>query len=110
MAKQLFILSACFIVAAGLGARAMRPELVPLRESLNTFPTSIDRWTGRDAPKFTDDMMAVLGVDEYVNRVYFAPEEPYTLALHRLLPEPARGRHHPFAAQLSAGRRLDPRW
>ena len=78
MTKQLFILSACFIVAAGLGARAMRPELVPLRESLSTFPTSIDRWTGRDAPKMTDDILAVLGVDEYVNRIYTAPGEPYT--------------------------------
>jgi EpsI family protein len=78
MTKHLVILSVCFIVAAGLSVRAMRPELVPLRESLDNFPTTIDRWAGRDAPKFTDDIMAILGVDEYVNRIYVAPSEAYT--------------------------------
>ena len=78
MVKHLFILSFCFVVAGGLGVRAMRPELVPLRESLNGFPMQIDRWTGREMPKFTDDIRAVLGVDEYVNRTYVAPGEPYS--------------------------------
>jgi len=72
MARRLLILTACFIAATGYAAYAMRPEVVPLRQSLTSMPPEIGRWTGRDTAPFSDQIMAVLGVDEYVSRVFYA--------------------------------------
>lgn len=54
----------------GASARAMRPERIPLREPLATLPLEMGSWTGRDAAPFSDDIVSVLGVDEYVSRFY----------------------------------------
>ena len=70
MTTRLFTLAACFIVTVALAARGNRPELVPLRQPLADVPFDIGRWRGRDAPQLSDDILAVLGVDEYVNRIY----------------------------------------
>jgi EpsI family protein len=77
MVRRLVILSVCFILTAGFAVRAMRPELVPLRQSLKNIPSRIERWSARDLPPLTNDILAVLGVDEYIDRIYFAPKEPY---------------------------------
>lgn len=77
MTKRLIILSVCFLLTAVYVARAMEPELVPLREPLKSMPLQIDRWSGRDGPRFTEEIEKVLGVDEYLNRYYFAPGEPF---------------------------------
>lgn len=47
-----------------------RQERIPLRESLVTFPLHIGDWRGEDLPAFDSKIMAVLGVDEYLNRSY----------------------------------------
>jgi EpsI family protein len=74
MTARLLIIAACFIVALGLGARARQPELVPLREPLRNLPFELESWQGRDTQPFADDIVAVLGVDEYVSRWYASPE------------------------------------
>ena len=43
---------------------------MPARESLKQFPMAVDEWRGLDEPDFAPDILAVLGVDEYVNRSY----------------------------------------
>lgn len=70
MTARLVVLAACFVTALGLSVRAMRPEAVPLREPLRQLPLVLGAWRGQDGAPFADNIIAVLGVDEYVNRVY----------------------------------------
>ena len=51
-------------------ARATHAEPVPLRASLQAVPFTIGEWRGRDEPEFQPDVLAMLGVDDYLNRVY----------------------------------------
>jgi EpsI family protein len=70
MIPRLFVLSACFIAATTYVTRAMEPERVTLREPLSGMPTEMAEWKGREAPKLTAEVLAVLGADEYLNRYY----------------------------------------
>jgi exosortase D (VPLPA-CTERM-specific) len=54
-------------------ARASKSEAVPPRESLATFPMDISEWRGQTAERFDQQILAVLGVDEYISRIYTAP-------------------------------------
>lgn len=58
------------IATAGYLAKAARVEPMPIRESLSTCPMELSDWSGRRAPDFDESTMLVLGVDEYINRVY----------------------------------------
>lgn len=65
------VLAAVLIVAAGVYARgAAGPENVPRRVSLADAPDTIGAWRGYDAPPLEDDLIAQLGVDDYINRQY----------------------------------------
>jgi EpsI family protein len=68
-ARVLF-LSSCLLLTAGYLAHASRSEETPARVPFSRFPMSVTEWTGRTAPDFDPKVMAALGVDEYVNRVY----------------------------------------
>jgi EpsI family protein len=63
-----------FLAAAGLVARQNRPEPAPVRATFDRFPSQIQRWTGRPLPPMEDRILAILGVDDYLNRVYVSPE------------------------------------
>lgn len=70
----------CVASAAGVLARNARSEAVPPRESLAGFPMEMDSWRGQPLPDFEKKVLDVLGVDEYVNRMYTAPgEQPVAL-------------------------------
>ena len=69
MARTL-VLSACLFLAAGYLAHASRTEETPPRIPFSRFPLAVADWRGRAAPDFDPQVMAVLGVDEYVNRIY----------------------------------------
>jgi hypothetical protein len=52
----------------------------------------------------------VLGPGDFLVRDYYTPDEAGAHRLvHRLLSQPARGRHHPLPQELSARVRLGPR-
>jgi EpsI family protein len=70
MTARFLVIAVCLLVAMGLSSRAMQPEQVPLREPLRNLPLQLESWRGRDATPFSDDIVAVLGVDEYVSRLY----------------------------------------
>ena len=70
MIKRITILTICLTLGAVFVAKASRTEQVPPRESLSELPYSLGKWTGREATPFEPEILAVLGVDEYVNRVY----------------------------------------
>jgi exosortase D (VPLPA-CTERM-specific) len=61
------------VLGAVVIARASKSERVPPRESLATFPMQLAEWQGQPADRFDQQILAVLGVDEYVNRIYTAP-------------------------------------
>lgn len=64
------------IVAAGIYATgATAPERVPPREPLATTPTTLAVWEGREVA-LEDDVIAQLGVDDYINRQYVAADAP----------------------------------
>jgi EpsI family protein len=67
------VLFVCFIAATGVIARASHIEPVPIRTSFEQFPMQIGDWRGASLPPITDSIMAILRVDDYVNRVYNAP-------------------------------------
>ena len=73
MGARLLVLSACLLVGATLAARATDAEQVPLREPLAKMSRQIGPWVGRDEPQLPSDIVAVLGVDEYINRAYVDP-------------------------------------
>lgn len=70
------LLAAAIIVAAGIYASgASAPERLPSRETLATTPVSLHGWQGRDMA-LDDDVLAQLGVDDYINRQYMAADAP----------------------------------
>lgn len=67
------VATACLLAGAAAIAASSRSELVPPRESFATFPLQIGPWRGEPAPRFDQQVLAVLGVDEYVSRIYHGP-------------------------------------
>ncbi len=66
------ILTVAGLMAATAGYLAVttRAEPVPIREPLTTCPMELSDWSGRRAPDFDEATLSILGVDEYINRVY----------------------------------------
>jgi EpsI family protein len=67
------------VMIAGAGAYAAGAsggEVAVAREPLSALPATIDGWHGRDSLPFADDIVAALGVDDYVNRHYAKPGGP----------------------------------
>ena len=77
MTGRLIVVAVCLFAAMGLGSRAMQPEQVPLREPLRALPFEVGAWLGQDTTPFADEIVAVLGVDEYVSRFYQAPDRSF---------------------------------
>jgi EpsI family protein len=66
------VLAAALIVATGIYARgANGPEHVPPRTPLADVPKTLGAWHGYDAA-MNDDVLAQLGVDDYISRNYVA--------------------------------------
>ena len=58
--------------ATVFGARAVATEVLVARESLTTLPHELERWRGYDAKPLADDIVALLGVDDYIHRTYLS--------------------------------------
>lgn len=70
------LIAAGMIVTAGIYASgASAPERVPPREDLATTPVTLAQWEGQDV-SLEDDVIARLGVDDYINRRYVASDAP----------------------------------
>jgi EpsI family protein len=74
MKIRLVLLCLLLLGTAGLIARASKPEIVPPRGSLTEMPLRIGDWTGQPDREIEAKVMAVLGVDDYVNRTYFSQD------------------------------------
>jgi EpsI family protein len=73
MQRRAIIVAILLLVGAGALLRASKTERVPVRESFDNFPTYITGWEGRSLGAFDAKIVSVLGVDEYMNRVYSTP-------------------------------------
>jgi EpsI family protein len=73
MVRRALIVAVCLLVGAGALVRASKTERVPVRESFDGFPTDIAGWEGRSLGAFDPKIVSVLGVDEYMNRMYSSP-------------------------------------
>ena len=74
MTARILVLCACFLAGSVFLALASRPGVVPSRELLATLPLMIGGWQGQAAEDFSDQVMSVLGVDDYANRLYVAAD------------------------------------
>jgi EpsI family protein len=55
---------------AAIAARTGTTEAGVTRQSLRELPEQLAQWRGSDAAPFDDDVLATLGVDDYINRQY----------------------------------------
>jgi len=74
MLTRCLVLIACFAAGAGMVARAERPEPTPTRTSFDQFPMQLDDWRGVYLPPLEPEIVAVLGVDDYLSRAYYSPD------------------------------------
>jgi EpsI family protein len=71
MVQRAAVAIALLLIAGFYTARAGSAEAVVAREPLSTLPFSVGGWHGQEAAPLADDVLAQLGVDDYVNREYF---------------------------------------
>ena len=70
MARRALVVVVLLIAAGVYGSRAGSAEAVVPREPLAALPFQLGDWQGYDAAPFAGDLLAELGVDDYLNRQY----------------------------------------
>ena len=76
MLARALILIAMLAGAGVYAAGASGAEATVTRTPLAELPKTIGAWHGRDAAPFDDDIVAELGVDDYINRHYAREARP----------------------------------
>jgi EpsI family protein len=64
------------LAAAVTISYASRPEIIPLRQSLDGLPMQLADWQGRRSADMDQKVQDVLGLDDYVQRVYYRKNIP----------------------------------
>lgn len=72
MIARIGIVGVLLLLSAAVIAKASRIEDVPPRAPFTQFPLQIGSWQGRDTERFSDEIMKVLGADDYLSRFYYA--------------------------------------
>ncbi len=70
MARRALVVVVLLIATGVYGSRAGSAETVVPREPLATLPLQLGDWQGYEAAPFAGDLLAELGVDDYLNRQY----------------------------------------
>jgi EpsI family protein len=70
MIARALVVLAMMAAAAVYTGRAGAVEETAARAPLAALPLEMEGWEGRDSAPFADDVVAQLGVDDYVNRHY----------------------------------------
>src|SRR3954464_4537562 len=76
MARRAAVVAGLLFIAAFYSTRAGSAEAVVAREPLSALPIAIGDWRGQEASPLADDVLAQLGVDDYINRQYFRAGAP----------------------------------
>ena len=74
MLNRSIVLFVIFLSATGLVASRSRPEPAPGRQPFERFPNQIQTWRGEPLPPMDAKILAVLGADDILNRVYFGQD------------------------------------
>jgi EpsI family protein len=74
MLNRAIVLAVTLLCGAAAVVRANRPEQAPPRVSFQQFPEKLGDWTGQELPRMEDRILAILGVDDYLNRAYSRPD------------------------------------
>lgn len=74
--SRLVVLAAALVGTAGYLNAAARPEQIPARRTLAAFPMTMGEWSGQRAPDLDAATLEVLGVDDYLSRIYSLNGEP----------------------------------
>ena len=72
MIKRALIVMVLLAGSALFAAHVSGTEVEIARDPLATLPTIIDEWQGHEARPLADDVVALLGVDDYINRIYLS--------------------------------------
>jgi EpsI family protein len=70
MSARAVIVIVMLASAGVVASRGASAEAEIARDPLSALPFAIDAWSGRDAAPLADDVVAQLGVDDYINRRY----------------------------------------
>ncbi|MEO5740448.1 MAG: exosortase C-terminal domain/associated protein EpsI [Vicinamibacterales bacterium] len=70
MITRISIVGVLLLLSAAVIVKASRIEDVPPREPFSQFPFQIASWRGLDTERFSDEVMKVLGADDYLSRFY----------------------------------------
>ena len=76
MLIRLLLLGGTLLLGAGVLNRTEKIEPVAIRESFVRFPMTIGQWKGARAADFDSKILTILGVDEYLNRLYSTEATP----------------------------------
>jgi EpsI family protein len=79
MSRRIFVLAFVLLVGASAVEWLSRAEASVFRAPLAELPMTIGDWLGRENPDFDPRVIAVLGVDDYINRSYTAAGVPVSL-------------------------------
>ncbi|HWI20888.1 MAG TPA: EpsI family protein [Vicinamibacterales bacterium] len=55
-------------------ANARRTETPAVRTTFDSFPMTLDTWRATVDPPMEEDILKVLGVDDYLSRIYWRPD------------------------------------
>jgi EpsI family protein len=71
--RRVIIVSALMLAVAIYFAVASTSESTPIRRSLSELPVQIGMWEEKGSNEFDSSTLEVLGVDDYINRLYGGP-------------------------------------
>ena len=72
MIARISIVGVLFLLGAAVIAKASRMEEVPPRLPFSQFPMQIASWRGQDNEPLSEEVLKVLGADDYLSRFYRA--------------------------------------
>jgi exosortase D (VPLPA-CTERM-specific) len=70
------IITISLVVAGVFIGEATTSEAVAIREPLSRMPLQVGKWQGQPAEEISDQILAKIGVDEYLSRFYSNPGHP----------------------------------
>ena len=76
MKIRIAILSLFLLATMVTISYASRPEIIPIRQSLEGLPMQLASWEGQRAPDMDQRTLDELGVDDYINRIYYRDQIP----------------------------------
>jgi EpsI family protein len=82
MIARAAILFCCLMGGAVVIASANRSEQPVARLAFAQFPMQIAEWQGASQPSIEDKILAVLGVDDYLTRAYYTPNQAAVVGLY----------------------------